>query len=955
MEKAPHYTIIHVDNTIANIQRTFTFDDISLCDSFQEIAEEIGCLFDYHSHSDGNGGIQRAISVYDLESNCQVCGHRGEFTKTCPECGASDIDEGYGEDTTIFVTSDELANNIQFTSDIGAIKNCFKLEAGDDLMTATVRNCNPNGTDYIWYISDDVKLDMSEELVEKIESYDALYDTYQNDYIINVDASMLKQYNDLVSKYQTYNENLQQIPSPIKGYPSLMTAIYNTIDLSLFLESGLMPNADMSDTDAIEQAALLTSENLSPVAVTDVSIISLATANSVVLSMAKVIVDSRYRVKINNSNLVGQTWIGDFVITNYSDEDDTAISSAISVEINDDYEGFVQQKLDKSIKDNEEGLSIIDLFKMDYDSFCYELKKYCLNSLNSFHDACQTCIDILIEQGIADKETWAGLDENDDSNLYEKLYIPYYKKLNAIEEELKLRQSEIDIIDGVYDADGILIQNGLHPHLNNVKEDIQNKLDFQNYIGKELWLEFCAYRREDKYSNDNYISDGLSNAELFEKALEFIKVAKNEIYKSAELQHSISSSLKNLLVMKKFRPLVKYFETGNWIRIMVDDKVYKLRLLEYEIDFDNIDSLSVEFSDVLKTTSGEADQKSIMSKITSITSSYNSVQKQASQGSESNKVVQQWTESGLDATNTKIIGGAGNQAQTWDSHGMLFRQYDSITGTYDDEQLKIINSTIAITTDNWETTKTAIGAYYYVDPISKKVTKAYGVNAEVIVGQLIIGEQLGIYNDNEQLKFDENGLEVSNADTSVIVSINPNNQSVFNIKSKNEDVFTFDEEGNLMIVGDITAKSLTLVEGVKISKDNIDTADFATVAISGSYDDLVNAPTLATVATSGNYNDLNNIPVFATVATSGDYNDLSNVPALSTIATTGKYSDLIDVPEIQTVIASDSLLPVCGKAVYDFALSKTQDISNAEKLLYINTSGNIISISIDELKTLLGI
>jgi hypothetical protein len=250
---------------------------------------------------------------------------------------------------------------------------------------------------------------------------------------------------------------------------------------------------------------------------------------------------------------------------------------------------------------------------------------------------------------------------------------------------------------------------------------------------------------------------------------------------------------------------------------------------------------------------------------------------------------------------------------------MLFRKYDADTNTYDDEQLKIINSTMAITADNWKTTKTAIGAYYYVDPLSKNVAKVYGVNAEVIVGKLIVGEQLGIYNDNERLKFNGNGLEVSNADESTKVTINPNQQSIFNIHSNNEDVFAFDKDGNLIIIGDITAKSLTLVDDVKISKDNIDTTSFATVAMSGSYNDLINAPTLATVATSGS------------------------------------YSDLTGTPTIATTITSNDTSPVSGKAVHDFALSKNQGINNAKKLLYVDDSGNITSISISELKALLGI
>ena len=63
LEKAPHYSIIHVDDTIKNIQRSFSFDGTSVHDAFQEIAEEIGCLFVYHSNSGENGKIKRTISV----------------------------------------------------------------------------------------------------------------------------------------------------------------------------------------------------------------------------------------------------------------------------------------------------------------------------------------------------------------------------------------------------------------------------------------------------------------------------------------------------------------------------------------------------------------------------------------------------------------------------------------------------------------------------------------------------------------------------------------------------------------------------------------------------------------------------------------------------------------------------------------------------------------------------
>lgn len=68
----------------------------------------------------------------------------------------------------------------------------------------------------------------------------------------------------------------------------------------------------------------------------------------------------------------------------------------------------------------------------------------------------------------------------------------------------------------------------------------------------------------------------------------------------------------------------------------------------------------------------------------------------------------------------------------------------------------------------------------------------------------------------------------------------------------------------------------------------------ATVATSGSYNDLTDKPTLF----SGSYNDLTDKPNLATVATSGSYNDLTNKPTLATVATSGSYDDLLNRPDL---------------------------------------------------------
>lgn len=968
LEKAPHYTIGHVDSTVAKIQRTFSFDDKSICDGFQDVAEEIKCLFVFDVNADKYGNLKRVVSVYDLESNCHKCGYRGEYTDVCPKCGSTDIDEGYGKDTTIFVTADEIADSINMSSDTDSIKNCFKLEGGDDLMTATIRNCNPNGSDYIWYISDDTKHDMSDELVNAIDSYNKLYAKYQNDYVYLADKEdIVNRYNELIAKYGNkniylkssaderlfssqnehlaikkevgYNNDLQEIELPVKGYPDLMNAYYNTIDLSLYLTNGLMPTVEMSDTNAEKEAEKLTAANLSPVAVEKIDNISVATADSVVLSMAKVVVDStRYKIKVHDGSTLSGTkpdptriWTGCFDVINYSDEKDKFTSKEISVTINSDYEKFIKQKIDKTLakEDSDNKYGISKLFDIDgsLDDFKKELQKYCLNRLISFRDACQSCIDILVEQGVNEGSSWS-------KELYDNLYTPYIDRMNALEKEMKVRQDEIYLISGRRDDDGDLKEYGLQNYIIDEKNKTQDVLNFQQYLtnynaGVNLWLEFCSFRREDKYSNENYISDGLNNAELFEKANEFISVAKDEIYKSSELQTTISANLKNLLLIGKFEPLVDDFAIGNWLRVMIDDKLYKLRLIEYTIDYDNLDNISVEFSDAVRVKSSVKSIKGVLEQASSMATSYSYVQRQAKQGEKGTDIVNNWIDNGLNVTHTKIVGGSDNQTQSWDNHGMLFKKFDEVSNDYEPTQMKIINSTIAITDDNWATTKTAIGKYYYTDPDTGETVSAYGINAETIIGKLFLGKNIELKNEAGTLVFDDNGLEVSHGNNKV--SISPKNDNVIDITNGNESVFNVNDKGELYISGNIMARSLELDTGVKIDSGVI--VNLANIATSGSYTALIgdkakDGQVLAlddkdkVVAKQLSCSDISDIKP---VAKSGSYNDLNDRPSLHSVATSGKYVDL------------------------------TGDSSEAGKLLYVDTDGSVTTITIDKLKELLGI
>ena len=830
-DKAPHYHIGYIDDSL--IKETegrlvqFTFDNISIYDALQEIAKEINALLvidtsTITSSLDRLGDISRTINFYDLETNCLNCGHRGDFKHTCPECGYSDeyIKEGYGDDTAIFVSVDNLSEGINFTTDHDSVKNCFKLSAGDEVMTDTVRNCNPNGSSYIWYISDALKREMSDDLVEALDDYDKLYEEYQSTHMYHFDTT---DYNALINKYKIYNTNLNTISSDIMGYPRLMNSYYDILDFYQYLYHQMMPSVGTEDTNAQSELNKVRDE----LTATGVSIrnysehTSQATVESTIKNVISVLVSSNYKVTIetesitfNSVNATG-AWVGNITLERYydSDEDPKATLSSFTINLNADAQIYYKQLIEKKISKSESASTnnAQELFKLDISGdtetakavFASNLQKYSVKCLIEFQTICEAILNILTEQGVADSSQWDGFIGRE--NLYNQLYIPYYDRGLMIESELALRETEVSKITSLQDLFDIQ------------REATMSQLNLENFLvskGDGVWVEFCSFRREDEYSNQNYISDGLDNAELFNQALKFIEIAKKEIYKSATLQHTITSTLHNLLVMDEFKPLVNCFEVGNWIRIQVDDSIYKLRLTEYEIDFDNIEKITVTFSDIKTTVDGYSDIENIINSAKSISSTYQSTQRQADNGDRSQQQIQHWFNDGLSVANIRLQSDSIDQTQFWNENGMLFRRVIPETEEYDDVQMKIINSTLAITNDNWRSVKAAVGRFSYKDMTDGGVWKdGYGINAEVLCGRLILGETLAIYNntttENNSLTFNSDGLIVTGNNNTVRINANPTsgeyNNSIFTITRNNDGneqtLISFDNNGYGLIGG----------------------------------------------------------------------------------------------------------------------------------------------------------
>lgn len=819
-DKAPHYKVKHIDKSLMNLQRTFTFDDTSIYDALQEVSEELNCLFIFGCGSDENGKPERTISVYDLEANCVDCGNRDTFVHKCPKCGSTNIILGYGEYTNVFISRDNLADEITYSVDTDSVKNCMKLEAGDDLMTAAIRSCNPNGTDYIYYFPDETREEMSPELQEKLKSYDALYEKYQSDYNYTINDSFVTNYNSLVNKYKTYEESLKdtEIKNPIVGYPKLMRIYFDTIDMVQLLRNKLMPPVDKPDNNAKSQGEYLMANLPSSASTTSLKNLSVSTADNIMVMLAQSIVKGVFKVTVTNTTLSNNVWKGKFNLENYADKDDKFTSQFVSISINENYESYVKQRIDSILARSDENYyDIVGLFKQNMTVFKSQLKKYCLNTLQIFQKCCQSCIDMMVQQGISSNST-SNIYGINTKVLYENVYIPYYNKMNAIQDEIKVREDELYTVEGKYNNQNQLVQDGIQIEIERIITEVQDALNFKNYIGIDLYKEFSSFIRMDKFSNDNYISDGLNNTDLMKNAIEFITVATKELFKSATLQHSITGTIKNFLRMKEFEPVTNNFKNGNWICVGIDDKVYQLRIIEYEIDFSDTQNISVTFSDVVSLPDGMTDLESILSNSSKMATSYSGVVRQSTINTDFKNKMNEMIAKGLSMTNTKIVSNADNQDITWDEHGLLCREYDDIISDYTDSQLKIINHGIYITDDNWKTARAGIGNFIYYDPKDKTYKESYGVIADTLVSNLILTSEVGIYNEEKSIEMAKDGI---------IVTTNTMNKNVFTIRKEitdDEGNITYerqlyiDDNGNIRLAGNasIAWDSITGTENVVV-------------------------------------------------------------------------------------------------------------------------------------------
>ncbi len=777
-DKAPHWKIGYVTPYIAlseedepessdTFQRTYTGEGVSIYDFLTgDVAKESNVIFVFDT-------INREINCYSL-CDC-IRQETGEL-----------LVQGIGEDTTILASKRKLANEITITSNKDNVKNCFRVEGGDEIITDMVRVANVNGSNYIYQFADFQYKDMPKALVDKLKRY---------------------------------QEEISHQSDAYYGENGIYTRLCKKYDDLLYYESSMMPDVSIEDTTAEEQyTAMVNSLKTTVIGVSSVNNYSnnlfLGVSNNVE-AMANIMIDARYNAKIiegsTSYNSSTHKWTGNFQVTRIADDTDyypktsEGMAATFEVSISDDELTFTRQKVDKALAKG----SMLDIDFEVKNMSSVEMKayfsQYSLNRLKSFYDGYNSCLSVLMSLNTKTSDT-------PSSDTYTTLYEEYHKRMEIVESLRNERQLQVDSINAEIDA------------LLKEQKAFQDTWNFEKYLGTDLYKIFCSYRREDSYVNNNYISDGLSTSECVTKAKELIDAATKELKKACVLQRTVTVNLNNLFALPEFEPLYDKFALFNYIRIRTDDEILKLRLIGIDFSGDSVSEITVTFSEQIESIDGKmSDLQSIIQQASSMSTSYPSTALQAKKGEQAKNTFNEIYSKGLNAAKTTLSNNDHNEVSIT-SAGVIGKRMDD-EGFYGDKQFRITGNMFAFTKDNWRTVELAIGESVFQNPLTGEYEERYGVRASAIVGEAILGENMGIYSKDKAMTFDASGFRITNDVNSFVV--NPSSKTMLSLSNSQGKIFYVDDTGELHIKGngkalDISANSTISNMTTKIDNNTED-------------------------------------------------------------------------------------------------------------------------------------
>ena len=285
--------------------------------------------------------------------------------------------------------------------------------------------------------------------------------------------------------------------------------------------------------------------------------------------------------------------------------------------------------------------------------------------------------------------------------------------------------------------------NAVLDELKTTIEETHESLSITKNFTEEEYSELSHYIYEGGYTDEYVtITDVMSYEDKFAQMKILYERAEFQLSKISKPTQEFDIDVESFIFSKDFQPWAEQLETGCLINVELDtDDVALLFLSNITVNYDD-HSLSLTFGNRFNKFDPKSLFEDVLGEISKSSNSIGFIKDILFpiKNGEFN-AVKNALETSRDITMQGALASTGQEVVIDGSGYTGRKKLDN--GAYDPKQVKITGKTLVFTDDAWETCKVALGELIFGDGET-----AYGINAETIIGDIIMGNNLRIV-DNE--------------------------------------------------------------------------------------------------------------------------------------------------------------------------------------------------------------
>lgn len=585
-------------------------------------------------------------------------------------------------ETDVFVTFDNLSQEINISYDADAIKTKLTVAYGDDLDIRDVNLGLPYLTDISYYYTVDW---MGQDLYDAYTKYMQKSNNLQSSYTKN-SQEMLK-INDCIA----YEENRLSLEYSLASVSASTVGTYYTrqqnLDGSYYYSEVSLPGEYKANVDYYSNVTT----NLSEEKVNDL------------YSALRNYFYGYYNGKIDKMVEAMQE------INDLSDSFKFMNTYTIS---------YLSKGIESSESESERETVIYNfLNEMWMEVGRTPLKTLYLASYKAIQDA----------------NLEAGWSKKDDDNY--GYYYTVVLFVNSIERTISQRDK---IISNYEEQRKVFQQANL-----KIGDDLLMRNNFTE--GQLIRLSAFLREDELKLDDivESGLEDLTGSFKIKQDAMESGRI---ELQKLCQPQLQFSMSMANIYALPEFEPIVDQFQLGKVIKVALrPDYIKQSRLLQVDINFDNFSDFTCEFGELTSLRTQSDIHADLLSQAISAGKSVATNSSYWTKGSDRATSTDLKIQQGLLDATTQIKSIDGTQGIVIDKNGILLQKINA-DGSVDPRQTRLVNNMILMTSDNWQTSSAGLGQFTIDEEemyglIAEAVLSGYIEGSKIVGGTIKIGEQ----------------------------------------------------------------------------------------------------------------------------------------------------------------------------------------------------------------------